>query len=389
MIMKKLFRCLAFLAALVAAPALAPAQQSYNGVFYPIDVGNVASASTVNLCALKGNKATITGTTAITNFGSGCQAGSTYTLRFASTGVVLTNGSNLLVPGAANYTAQAGDVFTYQYAGSSIWFSPNYSLVNGQAIVGSGLVLAGSSGDFQKNNGSGNLGAYTVTQATAALNAFVGDSGSGGTKGLVPAPGAGDNAAGKFLKAGGGWSVPAGGGNVNGPGSSVAHDCAQFADTSGTLLEDPSTGPCGGGGAITPVACGATCTLTGANNGAVILFNRAAGSVATLPAATGSGNTFHFITSVALTSNVYQVNTASGSDTYTGIFVGQNTSSLAIVSFVPSAGNDKLALDGAHQGGAAGVPGEYFTLVDIATNKWMVYATFVFCSNACSTPFST
>jgi hypothetical protein len=54
----------------------------------------------------------------------------------------------------------------------------------------------------------------TPTQVTADLIAVVGDSGSGGTKGLVPAPGAGDAAAGKFLKASGAWAVP--------PGSGVA-----------------------------------------------------------------------------------------------------------------------------------------------------------------------
>lgn len=43
---------------------------------------------------------------------------------------------------------------------------------------------------------------------TALLNAFVGDSGSGGTKGLVPAPVSGDASAGKFLKADGSWSIP-------------------------------------------------------------------------------------------------------------------------------------------------------------------------------------
>ncbi len=50
----------------------------------------------------------------------------------------------------------------------------------------------------------------TATQATAILNAVVGDSGSGGTKGLVPAPSAGDTAAGKFLKADGTFAVPGG-----------------------------------------------------------------------------------------------------------------------------------------------------------------------------------
>lgn len=44
---------------------------------------------------------------------------------------------------------------------------------------------------------------------TALGNAFAGDSGMGGTKGLVPAPQAGDAAAGKFLKADGTWAVPA------------------------------------------------------------------------------------------------------------------------------------------------------------------------------------
>ena len=52
----------------------------------------------------------------------------------------------------------------------------------------------------------------TPTQVTADLIAMVGDSGSGGTKGLVPAPAAGDAAANKFLKADGSWSAPSGGG---------------------------------------------------------------------------------------------------------------------------------------------------------------------------------
>lgn len=47
----------------------------------------------------------------------------------------------------------------------------------------------------------------TATEATAILNNVVGDSGAGGTKGLVPAPAAGDAAASKFLKADGTWAV--------------------------------------------------------------------------------------------------------------------------------------------------------------------------------------
>ena len=54
----------------------------------------------------------------------------------------------------------------------------------------------------------------TPTQVTADLIAMVGDSGAGGTKGLVPAPAAGDAAASKFLKADGTWAAPSGGSNI-------------------------------------------------------------------------------------------------------------------------------------------------------------------------------
>jgi len=48
----------------------------------------------------------------------------------------------------------------------------------------------------------------TGTQVTAMLDAFTGDGGSGGVKGLVPAPGGGDAAAGRFLSAAGSWAAP-------------------------------------------------------------------------------------------------------------------------------------------------------------------------------------
>lgn len=49
---------------------------------------------------------------------------------------------------------------------------------------------------------------YVVSPAAALAN-FTGDSGSGGTAGLVPAPSAGSGAAGKFLAATGAWALPA------------------------------------------------------------------------------------------------------------------------------------------------------------------------------------
>lgn len=67
----------------------------------------------------------------------------------------------------------------------------------------------GGADSFVSNN-SGTIVFLTPTQATSKLDNFVGDSGSGGTKGLVPAPASGDAAAGKFLKADGSWTTPPG-----------------------------------------------------------------------------------------------------------------------------------------------------------------------------------
>lgn len=63
-------------------------------------------------------------------------------------------------------------------------------------------------------NATGGVAAPTAVSAptaTSMLNAVVGDSGAGGTKGLVPAPAAGDAAASKFLKADGTWAAVGGG----------------------------------------------------------------------------------------------------------------------------------------------------------------------------------
>ena len=85
---------------------------------------------------------------------------------------------------------------------------------------------------------TGNVEDLTATQATALLNNVVGDSGSGGTKGLVPAPAAGDAAANKFLKADGTWVAPLGAGDVVGPASSTDSGFAKFDGTTGKLLKN-------------------------------------------------------------------------------------------------------------------------------------------------------
>jgi hypothetical protein len=90
--------------------------------------------------------------------------------------------------------------------------------VSGSPVTTSGTVAL--SLDTQTANRvlagptTGSAAAPTFRALVAAdLPAMVGDSGSGGTKGAVPAPASGDAAAGKYLKADGTWTTPSGSGS--------------------------------------------------------------------------------------------------------------------------------------------------------------------------------
>lgn len=90
----------------------------------------------------------------------------------------------------------------------------------------------------------------TVAQVTAMLNAVVGDGGSGGVKGLVPAPAAGDAAAGRFLKADGSWAVPASGG-----GGAIGGSAGQ--------LQYNNSGSFGGASSVRVIGAGSGLNFTG------------------------------------------------------------------------------------------------------------------------------
>jgi hypothetical protein len=80
---------------------------------------------------------------------------------------------------------------------------------------------------------TGNVEDLTVTQATALLNVFGADTGSGGVKGLVPATVTGDSA--KFLKGDGTWATPAGGGGTT--TNAVTFNNAGSGAASGTTFD--------------------------------------------------------------------------------------------------------------------------------------------------------
>ncbi len=71
-----------------------------------------------------------------------------------------------------------------------------------------------TSGSYLVGTGTSAATLKTPAQVTADLSNMVGDSGSGGAKGLVPAPASGDAAANKFLKANGTWATAGAGGTT-------------------------------------------------------------------------------------------------------------------------------------------------------------------------------
>ncbi len=83
---------------------------------------------------------------------------------------------------------------------------------DGSANASAALTLANSGVTAGSSGSALSVAAITVdakgrvtAAADTAIATLLGDSGSGGTKGLVPAPAAGDGAAGKVLAAGGSW----------------------------------------------------------------------------------------------------------------------------------------------------------------------------------------
>lgn len=120
---------------------------------------------------------------------------------------------------------------------------------------------------FKGNNTGSTANALdlTATQLTAELNAFVGDAGSGGTKGLVIAPTTGDGS--KFLRGDATWVTIPGGGDAL-----TSSTLAQFAATSSLQLKNTISDETGSG-ALVFATSPALVTPTGIVKGDVGLGN--------------------------------------------------------------------------------------------------------------------
>ena len=138
----------------------------------------------------------------------------------------------------------------------------------------------------------------TASEATDILNAFTGDTGTGGVKGLVPAPASGDS--GKFLKGDGTWGSVATGLQVNTTSVTSGTDKHILYNNNGTLGAYPVTGS-------DNVVLSTSPTLTTPNIGTATgtSFNSITGLSSTTPGANSGTGSIGTGTTVARADHVH------------------------------------------------------------------------------------
>ena len=133
--------------------------------------------------------------------------------------------------------------------------------------------------------------------------------------------------------------------------------------TATTVVGAAFTGPA-------PTACGATCSITTANAGTgLILLNQAGGSTVTLPGATGTGNVYKMLITVATTSAAEKVLTNPTTDAIIGTAIGENGGTAKI--FVGNAStyhSIQMPYSGSQPSG--GFIGDNIVCTDVASATW-------------------
>jgi len=186
---------------LITAPSISVIGDTDTGFYFP------AANSATLVC---GGASVLAATSSGVTF----PLGVTFSGNQTVTGNLTVNGNTTLGnAGADTLTVVATGTFTgnQTFNGTATFTStvtvPDASFSNAKLATVATATIKG-----RVTASTGVVEDLTGAQATTLLSAVVGDSGSGGTKGLVPAPAAGDTAAARFLSAAGTFAaaVPVG-----------------------------------------------------------------------------------------------------------------------------------------------------------------------------------
>lgn len=203
------------------------------------DSGNDGSGSGLDADLLDGKNIGTSGNTIPLLDGANTWSG---VQTFGNAGVVV-GASTPFSDSAGTLTLQNVDVLdatTESTIEAAIDTLANLTSIQGHTIT---LADAGADAFLAWDDSADKYQNISAADATAILNAFVGDAGSGGTKGVVPAPGVGDGT--KALFGDGTWKTIPGGGDAL-----TSNPLSQFAATTSAQLAGVMSDETGSGALV-------------------------------------------------------------------------------------------------------------------------------------------
>jgi hypothetical protein len=123
-----------------------------------------------------------------------------------------------------------------------------------------------------------------------------------------------------------------------------------------------------GGGVVRTTATSLSVTAT-QHAGRTVAIASAAPAVVTLPAASGTGNTYTFYVEVAATATETTIKVANATDVMKGVVWASTTTSDNAEAFKTAASSDSIEMNGTTKGGVAG---DLYILKDVASGVWSV-----------------
>jgi hypothetical protein len=139
-----------------------------------------------------------------------------------------------------------------------------------------------------------------------------------------------------------------------------------------TTFSGPVTSTAGfisGADSIVTATTATVAVTAAAHAGRTVLLDRAAGQAVTLPAATGSGNSYKFFVLTTITSNSTTIKVADATDVMAGVAIVANDTDASASIFETASTTDTITFNGTDTGGIRGATVE---LQDVATNLWSV-----------------
>ena len=133
---------------------------------------------------------------------------------------------------------------------------------------------------------------------------------------------------------------------------------------------------------------GATASLSESDSGSLVLFDRAAGIVFTLPAACAEGTWFEFAVTTTITSNAAKVITGAGTELLVGQILNCDTDTsdaVAIWKSLVATSNIAVSMNGSTKGG---IKGDRLLFTKANSTTWIVTGTTTG-TGTVATPFAT